>query len=101
MPAGSVIYEIHAVVRADLCEAWEEYMRSQHVAEVVAAGGFTGATLERGIAGQYRVRYLAPDRGRLDTYRRDAAPALRDDALARFPEGVELAREVWDVVADW
>lgn len=101
MRTGTIIYEIQASVRADLRADWESYMRGEHVPEVVAAGGFLGATLERGEEGRYRIRYLAPDRERLEAYRRDAAPRLRQAALDRFPAGVELAREDWEVLAGW
>lgn len=101
MRTGNMIYEVRATVRDDLRADWEFYMREEHVAEVVAAGGFLGATLERGDAGRYRIRYVAADRIRLEAYRRDAAPRLRQAALDRFPEGVELSREDWEVVAGW
>lgn len=101
MRTGNIIYEIQASVRADLRAEWESYMRDEHVPEVVAAGGFLGATLERGDAGRYRIRYVAPDLERLEAYRRDAAPRLRQAALDRFPDGVELAREDWEVAGSW
>lgn len=76
-------------------------MQTEHVPEVIAAGGFIGATFERGDGGRYRIRYLAADRAALDRYLATVAPALRRAALARFPEGVALARDTWQVVAAW
>ena len=101
MQAGNVIYEILAVVEERHRSAWELYMRTEHVPEVIAAGGFLGASLLRGEPGRYRVRYVAPDRAQLERYRREVAPALRQAALDRFPDGVALDREEWDVVAGW
>lgn len=101
MQGGNIIYEIRAEVRDDLCEAWESYMRTEHIPDVITAGGFVGATLERAADGRYRIRYVAPDRARLDQYIAAAAPALRQAALARFPQGVDLARAEWEVLAGW
>ena len=101
MREGNIVYEIRAVVRADLREAWEAYMRDVHVPEVIAAGEFLGASIERDAASRHRIRYLARDRGRLARYLAESAPALREAALRRFPEGVDLAREEWEVVAGW
>lgn len=101
MPSGNVIYEILATVGDAVRPSWELYMQSEHVPEVIAAGGFLGATLERGDGGRYRIRYHAADRDALDRYLATAAPALRRAALARFPEGVTLSRDTWQVVATW
>lgn len=76
-------------------------MQFEHVPEVIVSGGFLGATFERGDGGCYRIRYLAADRGALDRYLATAAPALRQAALERFPEGVALTRDTWQVVAVW
>jgi len=97
----SVSYEVTATVRADLVARYEAYMSEKHIREVLATGAFVVARLERAEPGRYRIRYEAATRDDLDRYLSTHAPRLRADALAHFPEGVELSREEWTRVADF
>lgn len=96
-----VTYEITATVRADLCAAYERYMQSRHIPDLLATGAFTGASIARGDGGRYRIRYEAHDRAALDRYLAVDAPRLRAHFAETFPEGVEVAREEWSVLASW
>jgi hypothetical protein len=101
MHSGNVVYEVQATVHERVRVAWEVYMQSEHVPEVLAAGGFVAATFERTGGGRYRVRYLARDAVHLERYRLEVAPGLRKAAVDRFPDGVVLTRDEWEVVAAW
>lgn len=101
MTSGQLVYEVRAVVREDLVDSWLSYMRQDHIPDVVVAGGFVGATLEAGDGGRFRVRYIAPDAATLDRYLAVAAGPLRQHALARFPEGVDLDRDRWVLHGNW
>lgn len=96
-----IIYEINAVVRADLIERYENYMRGRHIPDLLATGFFTAATFARREANQYQIRYEAADQKSLDEYLENAAPDLREDFLRHFPEGIELSRLIWTVLEDW
>jgi hypothetical protein len=96
-----VIYEITATVRADLADSYETYTREIHIPDLLATGFFVGAKLTRAGENRYRIQYLAPDRKALDEYLEKEAPRLRADFLAHFPAGVELAREIWEVLREW
>ena len=96
-----VTYEITAEVREDLAEAYETFMREQHIPDLLATGCFAGATLSRSSVGRYRIRYEAPDQSALDRYLATEAPRLRAHLAAQFPVGVGLTREVWTVVQSW
>ena len=96
-----VIYEITAVVRVELIEEYEKYMRERHIPDLLATGYFSGADFARSAENRYRIRYGAPDKAALDAYLNTQAERLRADFLAHFPEGVELTREVWQVLQDW
>jgi hypothetical protein len=52
-----ITYEITATVRADLCDAYERYMRDRHIPDLLATGSFAGATMARSSPGRYRIRY--------------------------------------------
>ena len=93
-----VTYEITATVREDLTAAFEEYMTDRHIPDVMATGAFESSTFTRSETGRYRISYKT-SRKALDDYLRDHAPRLRNHVACTFPEGVELSREEWGVIA--
>lgn len=96
-----IIYEITATVRADLIEKYEKYMRETHIPDLLATGFFRGAKFTRAGKNLYRTQYETHDQDALDEYLQTDAPRLRTDFLAHFSEGVELARENWEVLESW
>lgn len=96
-----ITYEITASVRADLVDAYERYMCERHIDDLLRTGMFAGASFTRAAPGRYRIRYEAQDRAALDRYLTEHAPRTRADFAAHFPEGVELSREEWEVLAAW
>ncbi len=96
-----VIYEITAVVRADLIEEYETYMRGRHIPDLLATGYFNGAAYARSGENRFRIRYEADSQKALDDYLEKDAERLRADFLAHFPEGIELSREVWENLQVW
>ena len=96
-----VTYEITATVRADLCDAYEKYMTERHIPDVLETGAFAGASFSRSARGRYRIRYEAHNRTALDRYLKDSASGLRQHFTETFPDGVELTREEWDILATW
>jgi hypothetical protein len=96
-----IIYEITATVRADLIEAYEKYMRENHIPDLLETGFFGGAKLTRAGENHYRIQYEAHDKTALDEYLNTEAARLRADFLAHFADGVELTRENWEVLQIW
>lgn len=96
-----VIYEITAVVRADLIEEYEKYMLERHIPDLLATGFFVGARIARAGSNRYRIQYEARDQKALDEYLERYAARLRADFLAHFAEAVELTRENWEVLQIW
>lgn len=96
-----ITYEVTATVRADLADRFAQFMRDEHIPDLLATGAFVGASLGRSGETRFRIRYEARSRQALDAYLRDHAPRLRAHVLERFPAGIELSREEWDVVATW
>lgn len=95
-----VTYEVTALVDAARVTEYEEYMR-RHIPDLLATGCFTGASMEKAAPGRYRVRYNARSQADLDRYLRDHASRLRGDFATHFPTGVQLAREVWEMLQCW
>lgn len=96
-----VIYEITAAVSADLIEEYEKYMRERHIPDLLATGFFAGAFFTRTTGNRYRIQYHARDETALKSYLEKDAERLREDFKNHFPAGVELTREVWEIVQDW
>ena len=96
-----VTYEITAAVRADLCGDYERYMRNLHIPQLLETGAFAAATLSRSSEGRYRIRYEAHSRSALDDYLEAHAPRLREHFAQTFPEGVQVTREEWEILAAW
>jgi hypothetical protein len=94
-----IIYQVTATVDPILRERFENYMQERHIPEVFGTGFFQTASFERVDDGRYRMRYGLESREKLDEYVRQAAPRLRADVAEHFPDGIELSREVSDVVA--
>jgi hypothetical protein len=95
-----ITYEVTAVVRADLVDAYEKYMRP-HIVAVLATGSFVSASFDRSEGNKYRARYHARDQQSLDTYLAEHTARLRADFAKHFPSGVELSRAVWETTGTW
>jgi len=93
-----VTYEITATVEPQFAEEYEKYMLDRHIADLLATGHFASATISRS-GDRFRIRYEAFSRQSLDQYLEKGASRLRKDAEEHFPGGVELSREIWDVIA--
>ncbi len=96
-----VAYEITAVVEPHLAEAYEHFMRREHIPHLMATGCFVSASLARSSAGRYRIRYEAESQAELDRYLATHAAHLRGEFNRHFPAGVTLAREVWAALERW
>ncbi len=96
-----VTYEITATVRGDLVSAYERFMRERHIPDLLATGHFAAASLGRSRPGRYRIRYEATSREALDRYIAEDAPRLRAHLQSEFPDGVEVAREEWEILESW
>lgn len=94
-----VTYEITAKVDNELSAAFERYMIERHIPDLMATGEFVSANLGRSTDGRFRIRYEARDRAALDRYFKQNAPRLRAEVVDKFPTGVELSREEWDIIS--
>lgn len=95
-----MIYEITAIVREDLITGFEEYMIGRHIPDVMATGAFEESTFARAEPGRYRINYRTT-RDSLDDYFAQHAVRLRAHVAESFPDGVELSREVWQIVSSF
>lgn len=90
-----VVYEVTAIAAGELAGDFEEFMRAQHIPDVLAAGFFSRATFFRSSETRFCTRYEAVDEEALNNYFEREAPRLREEFAIRFPEGIEVSREIW------
>ena len=93
-----VFYEITAVVDAEIASQFEAFMSETHIFDVLATGYFSNAALYRN-GERYLIRYEAEHQSKIDQYLDLKAPLLRSMFLERFPSGVRLSRDTWEVLA--
>jgi Domain of unknown function (DUF4286) len=93
-----IIYEITAIVQAELIALYEKYMQDVHIPDLMATGHFSGAVFSRSTSGRYRIQYQAHNQNALTEYLKNEAPRLREEFHSHFPTGVTLTRENWEVL---
>ncbi len=96
-----IVYEITAKVKFELAEEFENFMRQRHVPDLIATGYFESAEMSIISEGDYRIRYLCRDRKTLEKYFEEDAERLREDFIKNFPAGVEVSREILEVLERW
>ena len=100
MAANSVLYEVNIEVAAAAHDDYRVWLHD-HIAEILALPGFTGAKLFEVLepppsAGRVGlcVQYALKSREALDDYLRDHAPRLRADGMSRFGGRFQATRRV-------
>lgn len=92
-----ILYEVNVEVEAEAAAAFEAWLR-EHMADVVAAGGFLRAALYGRAAPEGRVgltaHYFAPDEATLQAYLDGPAEGLRREVLSRFAGRFTTSRRV-------
>lgn len=92
-----LIYEITATVDDKLVTDYEKYMTERHIPDLLATGHFAAAFFAKS-GNVYRIGYHADSREQFDTYIADHADRLRADFADHFPTGVEVSREIFEIV---
>lgn len=97
-----VIYQVHAHVRHEIYEQYVQWLKQEHIAEVLAQPGFVGAELCLRKGGsmessgkEVKVIYRVKDEEALKTYLSGPAMALREKGTEKFPGQFSAHREVW------
>ena len=87
---------------ADLVEPWLEWLRNEHLADVLAAGALDAEVVQfDGVPTVCEVRYHFADSEAFAAYERDHAERLRSEGLRKFPlaSGLSYTRQTGLVVA--
>ncbi len=92
-----LIYEITATVADALVGEYEKYMTERHIPDLLATGNFAAAFFAKN-GNVYRIGYHADSREQFDEYIANHAERLRADFAEHFPSGVEVSRQVLEIV---
>lgn len=92
-----LMYEITATVDDALVADYEKYMTEHHIPDLLATGNFSAAFFAKN-GNVYRIGYHADSREQFDSYMATHAERLRADFTAHFPAGVEVSRQVLEIV---
>lgn len=92
-----LIYEITVTVDEALIAVYEKYMTERHIPDLLATGNFAGAFFAKN-GNVYRISYHADSREQFDAYIENHAERLRADFAEHFPTGVEVSRQVLEIV---
>lgn len=92
-----LIYEITATVNHELVAEYEKYMTERHIPDLLATGYFAAAFFAKN-GNVYRIGYHANSREQFDAYIVNQAERLRADFAEHFPAGVDVSRQVLEIV---
>lgn len=100
------IYEVRAIVQAKVYPQYLEWLKTEHVKEVLACPGFISADICVGKFGvalesssiEIKVIYKLRDETALKEYLSHRAMALREKGLQKFPGEFSAQREMWKEV---
>lgn len=93
-----LIYEITATVAPNLASDFEQFMTERHIPDVLATGKLAAAFFARA-GNEYRIGYHCSSKSDLDEYLAKDAESLRAEFGSRFPEGISLTRNIFNIVA--
>jgi Domain of unknown function (DUF4286) len=94
-----VVYEITVRVEPEIRADFSTFMIDEHVPDLLATGHFSSATIGRD-DDTLRISYVARSRTELQKYLDQHASWLRAAVIERFPQGFQIERREWQLVAD-
>lgn len=100
-----LIYNVTINIEDDAHDEWLIWMKEHHIPDMLKTGKFLKATMcqvlvQEDMGGTtYSVQYKVKDRGTLETYYKEDATTLREDAMKRFGKKFVAFRTELEVVA--
>jgi hypothetical protein len=103
---SGIIYNVTVNVSEDRVEEWLEWLRGEHIPQMLGIGIFGGATLVRVLGLEqggktFAIQYRAESMRDFDRYEQEYATALRTQMVERFGEDAQGFRTVLEIVEDF
>lgn len=97
-----VTYIVHYTVRFEAYDEYVQWLKTEHINDMLACPGFLGAELLLRKGGNLeasskdvKIIYKVKDEDSLKTYMTEHAMPIREKALTKFPGLFSASREVW------
>ncbi|WP_047548433.1 DUF4286 family protein [Psychroserpens sp. Hel_I_66] len=102
-----IIYNVTVNIEDSVHEQWLEWIKTEHIPQVLGTGKFEKATLsqvlvEEELGGKtYSIQYRSYSREALDTYYREDADRLRQEGLKKFADKMLAFRTELQIVDEY
>lgn len=100
-----IIYNVTAKVDWSIAQKWLEWMKESHIPDVLATGCFRSHQLARLLevneddGPTYIIQFVADDQSKIDDYRTNFAPALREQTMQKWGDKFFAFRSLLEVVS--
>ncbi len=101
-----IIYNVTVNVEKAVKDEWVQWMREEHIPDMIDTGKFTGARMVRVLVEEemggitYSVQYYTESKATLEQYYREDADRLRTEALRRFPNKFVAFRTELEIISE-
>jgi len=101
-----ILYNVTVSIDPEVGDDWLQWMRTQHIPDVMATGCFLESRISR-IHGEeegglsYSIMYLCSDQQKMDEYRDLHAPALQKDHTERYAGRFAAFRTFLSVIEEF
>ncbi|HNF00883.1 MAG TPA: DUF4286 family protein [Ferruginibacter sp.] len=99
-----IIYNVTVKVDNSIGDAWLQWLKEEHIPEVVGTGCFTHAVVlqlievDNSDGPTYAIQYHAPSKGLYNTYIEQHAPRMRQKGIDKWGDRFVAFRSVLQVV---
>ena len=101
-----IIYNVTVSVEDSIQSEWLNWMKTEHIPEVMAAAVFTKAQINRVIVqgdsnNTFAIAYTCPSMKDLHQYQIKFAPALQQKHVARYGDKAVAFRTIMEVIEEF
>jgi len=101
-----ILYNVTVSIDPAIAEDWVNWMRSNHIPDVMATGCFVESRISR-VHGEeeggvtYAITYLSPSQEKMDEYQQHHAPVLQKDHSERYAGKFAAFRTILSVIEEF
>jgi len=101
-----ILYNVTVSIDPIIAEDWLQWMRSQHIPDVMATGCFIESRISR-VRGEeeggitYAITYLSLSQEKIDEYTEQHAPILQKDHAERYAGKFAAFRTLLSVIEEY
>ncbi|TXI84125.1 MAG: DUF4286 family protein [Crocinitomicaceae bacterium] len=101
-----ILYNVTVSIDPAIAEDWVNWMRTNHIPDVMATGCFVESRISR-VHGEeeggetYAITYLSPSQEKMDEYQQQHAPLLQKDHSERYVGKFAAFRTILSVIEEF